>query len=159
MPAETKAEIKPIATNRKAFADYDFEETFEAGLALMGSEVKSLRNGSCNLRDGFVEERGGELWLLQVHISEYKQATVWGHEPLRPRKLLLHRKEIAKLAEKVRIKGYTIVPTKLYWKGGRAKLEIALGKGRKQYDKRQAIAERENKIQMQRIIKNRGQDE
>jgi SsrA-binding protein len=159
MPAETKAEIKPIATNRKAFADYDFEETFEAGLSLMGSEVKSLRNGSCNLRDGFVEERGGELWLLQVHISEYKQATVWGHEPLRPRKLLLHRKEIAKLAEKVRIKGYTIVPTKLYWKGGRAKLEIALGKGRKQYDKRQAIAERENKIQMQRIIKNRGQDE
>jgi SsrA-binding protein len=125
----------------------------------MGSEVKSLRNGSCNLKDGFVEERGGELWLLQVHISEYKQATVWGHEPLRPRKLLLHRREIEELAEKVRIKGYSIVPTKLYWKDGRAKVEIALGKGRKQYDKRQAISERENKIQMQRILKNRSQDE
>jgi len=156
---DAKADFKPIATNRKAYADYDFEETLEAGLSLMGSEVKSLRNGSCNLRDGFVEERGGELWLLQVHISEYTQANIWGHEPLRPRKLLLHRKEIAKLAEKVRIKGYSIVPTKLYWKNGRAKIEIALGKGRKQYDKRQAISDRENKIQMQRIIKNRSQDE
>ena len=156
---DAKVNFKPIATNRKAFADYDFEETFEAGLSLMGSEVKSLRNGSCSLRDGFVEERGGELWLLQVHISEYTQANIWGHEPLRPRKLLMHRKEIAKLAEKVRIKGYSIVPTKLYWKDGRAKIEIALGKGRKQYDKRQAISDRENKIQMQRIIKNRSQDE
>ncbi len=156
---EAKADYKPIATNRKAFADYDFEETFEAGLSLLGSEVKSLRAGSCNLRDGFVEDRGGELWLLQVHISEYKQATIWGHEPLRPRKLLLHRKEIEKLAEKVRIKGYSIIPTKIYWKNGRAKLEIALGKGRKQYDKRQAVSERENKIQMQRILKNRNQDE
>lgn len=156
---EAKADYKPIATNRKAFADYDFEETFEAGLSLLGSEVKSLRAGSCNLRDGFVEDRGGELWLLQVHISEYKQATIWGHEPLRPRKLLLHRKEIEKLAEKVRIKGYSIIPTKIYWKNGRAKLEIALGKGRKQYDKRQAVSDRENKIQMQRILKNRNQDE
>lgn len=156
---EAKADYKPIATNRKAFADYDFEETLEAGLSLLGSEVKSLRAGSCNLRDGFVEDRGGELWLLQVHISEYKQATIWGHEPLRPRKLLLHRKEIEKLAEKVRIKGYSIIPTKIYWKNGRAKLEIALGKGRKQYDKRQAVSERENKIQMQRILKNRNQDE
>lgn len=148
-----KQDYKPIATNRKAFADYEMEETLEAGVVLLGSEVKSLRNGGCNLRDGFVEERNGEFWLLQVHIAEYKQAAVWGHEPLRPRKLLLHKKEIAKFTSKVRERGFTIVPTKLYWKEGRAKIEIALAKGRKDYDKRNAIADRENKRDLQRVLK------
>lgn len=151
-------DYKPIATNRKAYHDYDLGETVEAGLVLTGSEVKSLRAGACNLRDGFAEIRDGEVWLLQVHISEYKQANVWGHAPLRPRKLLLHKKEILKLYDQIRIKGFTLIPTKMYWKDGRAKVELALAKGRKDYDKRQAIAERDNKRDLQRILKSRGQD-
>src|SRR5579859_6618567 len=141
-----ESEYKQIATNRRARHDYDLGESYEAGLVLMGSEVKSLRAHGATLGDGFVEERGGELWLLQVHIAEYDYyASAFGHEPRRPRKLLLHKKEIAKLVSKMRERGYTVVPTQMYFKKGRAKVEIALARGRRQYDKRAVIAERENR--------------
>ncbi len=149
------AEYKPIATNRKARHDYEIGETIEAGLVLIGSEVKSLRAGACNLRDGYVEERGGELWLMQVHISEYKQANVWGHEPLRPRKLLLHKKEIGRLLNKVREKGFTIVPTRMYFKDGRVKVEIALARGLRKYDKRQALAAKDSRRDIDRAMRER----
>ena len=142
-----------VATNRKARHDYDLEPGIEAGMVLIGSEIKSIRDHHVNIQDGFVQEQGGELWLLGVHISPYEQANRYNHEPLRPRKLLLHRGEIARLMTRVREKGFTLVPTQLYLKNGRAKIEIALGKGRKQHDKRDAIAEREAQRTMQRVIK------
>ncbi len=147
------AEYKPIATNRKAYHDYEIGDTFEAGLVLMGSEVKSLRSGQCNMQDGFVEDRDGELWMLQVHISEYAQANIWGHEPLRPRKLLLHKQEIARLIARKREKGFTLVPTKMYFKDGRAKVEVALARGRNKGDKRQAMAEKDARRDIQRALK------
>jgi SsrA-binding protein len=149
------AGTKQIANNRKAYHDYDLGDSFEAGLVLMGSEVKSLRDGHCNLRDGFVEERGGELWLLQADIPLYKHAKLWGHtDPRRPRKLLLHRQEILKLIAQLRERGMTIIPTKMYWKDGRAKVEIALAKGRRDYDKRGVTAERDVQRDIRRTLKN-----
>src|SRR5579859_1175021 len=144
---------KVIATNRKASHDYSLEETFEAGLVLMGSEIKSIREKGVNLKDGYVLEQSGELWLMNVHISSYDQASIFGHDPLRPRKLLLHRKEIARLITRMREKGYTVVPTLLYLKKGRAKDEIALARGRKQYDKRAAIAERDSQREVARALR------
>ncbi len=149
------AEYKPIATNRKAHHDYELGEMFEAGLVLMGSEVKSIRAGGVSLRDGFVHERGGELWLMQVHIAEYEQGGVWGHEPLRPRKLLLHKKEVEKLLTKVHERGYSIIPTRMYFKDGRVKVEVALAKGRKTYDKRAALADKDASRDIQRALKER----
>ena len=149
---------KILATNRKAHFDYTLEEQIEAGLVLRGSEIKSLREGRANLKEGYVSEQNGELWLLNVHISEYEQAGVWGHEPLRPRKLLLHRKEIQRLISQMHERGYTIIPTQLYLKDGRAKVEIALAKGKKQYDKRQALAAQDSRRDIQRALKERDQD-
>ena len=149
---------KVITTNRKARHDYSLEDTFEAGLVLMGSEIKSIRDNRVNLQDGFVAEREGELWLMNVHISPYDQASVFGHEPMRPRKLLMHRKEIARLTAQMRERGYTVVPTLLYLKNGRAKVEIALARGKKQYDKRAAIAERDSKREIARILKDRDRE-
>jgi SsrA-binding protein len=148
---------KVISTNRKAHHDYSLEDKFEAGLVLMGSEIKSIRDKGANLQDGFVGEREGELWLMNVHISPYDQAGIFGHEPRRARKLLLNKKEIAYLKAKVREKGYSIIPTLLYLKNGKAKVEIALGKGKKQYDKRQAIAEKDSKREIARTMKGRDQ--
>lgn len=149
------AGIKIIATNRKAGRDFHLEDRHEAGLVLMGTEIKSIRAGRVNLSDGYVQPRDGELWLINVHIAPYDPAGRYGHEPLRPRKLLLHRREIERLASRVRERGYTIVPTRLYLKGGRAKVEIALARGKRQYDKRQAIAKRDAQRDIDRALKER----
>jgi SsrA-binding protein len=148
-------ERQVVATNRKAHHDYTLEDTFEAGIVLMGSEIKSIRDHRVNLKDGYVAERGGELWLLNVHISSYDQASIFGHDPMRPRKLLLHRKEIARLISRMRERGYSIVPTLMYLKKGRAKVEIALAKGKKEYDKRHAIAEKDSRREVERALRER----
>lgn len=143
----------PVISNRKAFHDYFVEETYEAGLELLGSEVKSIRAGRANLRDSFAKVVGGEVWLWNAHISPYDAASYNGHEPTRPRRLLLHRSEIDRLVSKVQEQGYTLVPLRLYFKGRRAKVELAVAKGRKQYDKREAIAEREAAREIQRALR------
>jgi SsrA-binding protein len=147
--------IKVVATNRKASRDFYLEERREAGLVLMGTEIKSIRAGRVNLSDGYVQPRDGELWLLNVHIAPYDPSGRYGHEPRRPRKLLLHRQEIDRLTSRVQERGYTIVPVRLYLRGGRAKVEIALARGKRKYDKRQAIAEREAQQQVERELKER----
>ncbi len=151
--AKSKGDRQVIATNRKAHHKYTLEETLEAGLVLVGSEIKSIREHRVNLSEGYVEEQGGELWLMDVHIAEYKEASHFGHKPTRPRKLLLHRKEINRLATRVRERGYTIVPTLLYLKNGRAKVEIALARGKQQHDKRDAISDREMDRNIRRALK------
>jgi len=135
---------KLIAQNRKARHDYHIEDTYEAGLVLMGTEVKSLRAGHANLVDGFVDIEKDEVWLHSVHIPEYSNGTWTNHSARRKRKLLLNRSEIDKIERKVNEKGYTIVPLSLYFKDGRAKVEIALAKGKKTWDKRQALRERDD---------------
>ncbi|MGH3366087.1 MAG: SsrA-binding protein SmpB [Nocardioidaceae bacterium] len=134
---------KLVAQNRKARHDYHVEDTYEAGLVLTGTEVKSLRAGRASLADGFAEVRDDEVWLRGVHIPEYTEGTWTNHEPRRGRKLLLHRTEIARIESRVNERGLTLVPLALYFKDGRAKVEIALARGKRQYDKRQAIAKRE----------------
>ncbi|HEX2176152.1 MAG TPA: SsrA-binding protein SmpB [Nocardioidaceae bacterium] len=134
---------KLVAQNRKARYDYHVEDTYEAGMVLTGTEVKSLRAGRASLVDGFAEMRGDEVWLQGVHIPEYTQGTWTNHEPRRARKLLLHRREIERIASRVNEKGLTLVPLALYFKDGKAKVEIALARGKKAYDKRQAIAKRQ----------------
>ncbi len=143
---------KTIAVNRKARHDYHIEETLEAGLVLKGTEIKSIRAGRVNLRDGYAQVRDGEVWLMNVHIAPYEMAGHESHEPRRPRKLLLHRHQINRLAGKVQAKGYTLVPLRLYLKDNRAKVEIALARGKKQYDKRQAIAKRDAEREIERAI-------
>lgn len=145
-----KSVIRVIATNRKAYHDYHLEQTFEAGIALTGSEIKSVRAGRVNLRDSFVQIRDGEAWLVDAHIAQYEQASRENHEPKRDRKLLLHRQEIARLASRVQEKGYTIVPLRMYLKGNLAKVEIALARGKRLYDKREAIAKRDSEREMER---------
>ena len=136
--------IKVIATNRKASFEYFLLERFEAGLALQGSEIKSIRAGQMSIQESFVEiENGEQAWLVEAHIAPYAQANRFNHEPRRKRRLLLHKKQIHELWNSVRIKGMTIVPTRVYLKDGRAKIEIALAKGKKAYDKRAAIAKRD----------------
>jgi SsrA-binding protein len=134
---------KLVAQNRKARHDYHVEDTYEAGLVLTGTEVKSLRAGRASLVDGFAEVRDGEVWLQGVHIPQYTEGTWTNHEPRRARKLLLHRREIERIDARVRERGLTVVPLSLYFKEGRAKVEIALARGKKAYDKRQAIAKRQ----------------
>lgn len=143
---------KLVASNRKASHDYFLEDRFEAGIALMGSEIKSVRAGKVQLREAYVDVRNGQAFLLNAHISPYDPASRENHEPLRSRRLLLHKKEIAKLLEKTQQKGYTIVPTRMYLTKGRAKVEIALAKGKHNYDKRQVIAERDSKRDIARQI-------
>lgn len=143
-----------IATNRKARHDYFLEDEIEAGLVLVGSEIKSIRERRVNIREGYVQVQNGELWLVNVHIADYKQAGPhYGHDPLRPRKLLLHRKEIERIIGKIQEKGYTLIPTVLYLRRGRAKIEIALARGKKQYDKRQALAQRDSQRQIERALR------
>jgi SsrA-binding protein len=143
---------KVVASNRKARHDYHIEDTFEAGLSLMGTEVKALRAGRCSLVDGFAQFSGDELWLEGVHIPEYTQGTWTNHAPRRRRKLLLHREELDKIASKTREKGKTIVPLAVYFKDGRAKVEIALATGKKHYDKRHALRERQDRLEAERAI-------
>jgi len=144
---------KVVSTNRKARHDYEILDTYEAGLVLTGSEIKSIRAGHVNLREGFVQVRDNELWLLNTHIAAYDQAGKFGHDPLRPRKLLLHRKEIDRIAARVQEKGLTIVPTMLYLTRGRAKVEIALARGKKQYDKRESLRKRDSQRQIERSLR------
>lgn len=150
------AGIKVVATNRKAGRDYHLEDKQEAGLVLKGTEIKSIRAGRVNLSDGYVQPRDGELWLVNVHIAPYDPAgQYYGHDSLRPRKLLLHRREIDRLLSRIVERGYTVVPTRMYLKDGRAKVEIALARGKRKYDKRQAIAERTAKRDVERALKER----
>jgi len=147
--------IKVIATNRKARHEYHFHDTYEAGLVLQGTEIKSIRAGRVSLQEGYVSFEGGEAWLVDVHIATYDPASQQNHEPRRRRKLLLHRREIDRLRGRVQEKGYTVVPSRLYLKDGRAKIEIALARGKRQYDKRQTIAKRDAQRQVDRAIKER----
>jgi SsrA-binding protein len=148
-PAEGE---KLVAQNRRARFDYAIEDAWEAGIALTGSEVKSLREGNVSLSDAYAQPRGDELFLVNCRIGEYKQAAHFGHAPLRERKLLMRRAELVRIRGKVEQRGYTLVPLRLYFKGGWAKVEIGLGKGRAHEDRRDAIAERESKREMDRAL-------
>ncbi|WP_369056423.1 SsrA-binding protein SmpB [Kineococcus terrestris] len=150
MPREEGRKV--IASNRKARHDYHVLDTYEAGISLMGTEVKALRMGRASLVDGFAQIDGGEVWLEHVHIPEYVQGTWTNHTPRRKRKLLLHRAEIDKWAGKVRESGMSIVPLQLYFEGGRVKVEIALVKGKKEYDKRHALRERQDRREAERAM-------
>lgn len=144
---------KTVAVNRKASHDYEFLERYEAGLVLTGTEIKSIRDGRVNLRDSFARVQHGELWLHGMHIAEYPAASQFNHEPGRARKLLLHKNEVEHLASVQEQRGLTVIATRLYLKCGRAKVELAVGKGRKSYDKRAAVAEREANIAIQRALR------
>jgi len=145
--------VKIIAKNRRVRHEYHILETFEAGLALKGTEIKSIRAHRVSLKRGYVQPRDGELWLVDVHIAEYEQGNRENHDPLRPRKLLLHRREINKIIAALSQKGLTCVPTRLYLKNGRAKVEIALARGKKLHDKRQAMARRDSQRQVERALR------
>ncbi len=148
--------IKIIAENRKARHDYTILETFEAGLALTGTEVKSLRAGKANLKDSYAQvTKGEEVLVYQLHISPYEHGNIYNHDPLRNRRLLLHKGEIRRLLGKVKEKGYALVPLKLYFKGGLVKLELALAVGKKLYDKRQDLAKRVAQREMERALRSR----
>lgn len=150
------ARERPVAQNRKARHDYDVLETFECGIALLGSEVKSLRAGKVQLRDAYARVEGGEVWLLGVHVSPYAFAFGFGsHDPERPRKLLLHRRQIDELLGRTRQESLTLVPLSIYFKEGRAKVELALARGRKTYDKRRAIAARDAAREVERAASTR----
>jgi SsrA-binding protein len=144
-----------VATNRQAYHDYFVDETIEAGIVLTGTEVKSIREGKVNLRGAFARIKEGEVWLENVHIAEYAQGTYMNHAPLRDRKLLMHRREIARLTQRIQAKGQTLVPLKLYFKDNHVKVELGLCRGKKLYDKREAIAERESQRELARITKQR----
>lgn len=146
---------KVVATNRKARHDYEIVDTFECGIVLRGSEVKSLRDAQVQLKDAYADIRDGEVWLERVHIAPYSFAVGGGHDPERPRKLLLHRREIERLLIKVNEVGLTLIPLQIYFKEGKAKVELALAKGRRTYDKRQKIRERMEKREMDRARRRR----
>ncbi len=158
MPKESGRKV--IASNRKARHDYSVLDTYEAGLVLVGTEVKSLREGRANLVDAFAQIDDGEAWLHNLHIPEYAQGTWTNHSPRRRRKLLLHSEEIGKLIGRTQESGFTLVPLSLYFKDGRAKVEIALARGKKDYDRRHALAERDARRDMQRALgrRNKGMD-
>ena len=152
---DTDRDTRLVASNRKAYHDYFIDETLEAGLVLLGTEVKSLRAGRANLRDSYVEPRAGELYLIGAHISPYEQGNIANHEPRRPRKLLVHKDELRRLLAKVAEKGYTLVPTRLYFSGPHAKVEVALARGKRQYDKRVALAKRDAQREVERELRGR----
>ncbi len=147
---------KIIARNKKAFHEYFIEESYQAGVVLMGSEIKSIRGNRISLQEGFIQEMGGELWLMQVNIAPYEQASFFGHtDPLRPRKLLLKKKEIARIVTQLRERGYTAVPTQVYLVGGLAKVEVSIARGKKLYDKRDTLAKKDAQRDIQRALKDR----
>lgn len=151
-------ERQNITVNRKAFHDYFIDDRYEAGIVLQGTEVKSLRAGRANLQDAYAKVLNGECWLYGCHISPFEQGNRFNHEPLRTRKLLLKKREIAELAEMSQQKGLTLVPLRLYWSDGRAKCEIGIGRGKKSYDKRESLKERETMREIDRVVRarNRG---
>jgi SsrA-binding protein len=144
------SEEKPVVTNRKARHQYEIVDHIEAGLVLVGSEVKSLRAGRANLADAYARVINGEVWVIGMHISQYKEAASQNHDPLRDRKLLLHRSEIKKLARRIDEKGFTLIPLRLYFKKNMAKLELGIARGKRQYDKKIAIAQKDAKREMER---------
>jgi len=150
---KTEDKEKNITVNRKARHEYAILQTFEAGIALVGTEVKSLRQGKANLVDGYAKIENGEVWLVSVHISEYTQGNINNHDPVRQRKLLLKSSEIRKLIGKTKEKGLTLIPLRLYFKNGKVKVELALAKGKKVYDKRRDIAKRDFQREQERKIK------
>ena len=150
-----KFRMKIVAQNRKAFHDYSIEETVEAGIVLTGTEVKSLREGKANLKDSYVLIKDGEVLLLNCHISPYTHGNIMNHDPLRTRKLLLHKKEIARIQAKALQKGYSLIPLKIYFKESRAKVEIGLARGKKMYEKRDSIKKREADREIERALKTR----
>ena len=145
--------IKTVATNRKAYHNYHLGDSLEAGIALTGTEIKSIRAGRVSLGDAYVRPEAGELWLVNAHIARYEASSYLSHEPRRPRKLLLHRKQIDSLTSKVLERGFTLVPVKLYIKDSIAKVEVALAKGKKLFDKREAIARRDSERELRRVLK------
>jgi len=146
--------VKIIATNKKALFNYERLESFEAGISLLGSEVKSIREGKISLKESYAELRGGEVFLVNCHISPYKAANIFNHEPLREKKLLLHKREIKKLVGKIREKGYTLIPTKVIINDrGKVKVEMALAKGKRTYQKREVIKERDREREMRSELK------
>ncbi len=154
-----KESIHTIADNRKARHDYFIEEQYEAGIVLTGSEIKSLRNGRINMRGGYARVVRGEVWLYDIHISTYEQSgTHFNHEPTRARKLLLHRREIGRITGLIERQGYTLVPLRIYLKGRRAKVELGLARGKKLYDKREDIAKRDARREIDRAMKQRRYD-
>jgi len=145
--------IKVIATNRRAYHDYHVGEGIEAGISLTGTEIKSIRGGRVNLRDSYVRPENGQMWLLGTNIARYDAGGIWGHDPDRPRRLLLHKDQIINLTSKVKDKGFTIIATRLYLKDSLAKVEIALARGKKLYDKREAITRRDTEREIGRAMK------
>ncbi|HLP15175.1 MAG TPA: SsrA-binding protein SmpB [Bacteroidota bacterium] len=152
----TESEQKTVVSNRKARHDYEVLDSYETGIVLKGSEVKSLRLANANLQDSYAMIRGGEVWLEGMHINTYEQANQFNHEPVRARRLLLHKKEIRKLFSKTNERGLTLVPLKVYFSNGKAKVELGLCKGKKSYDKRETLAKRDHDIEMQRERRARG---
>ena len=153
------AGVKVVAKNRRARHDYEILDVFEAGIALVGTEVKSLREGQIQLKDSYARPESGELWLIGVHVSPYAQADGFGgHDPERRRKLLLHHHEIAELTERVKLESLTLVPLSVYFKEGKAKVELAVAKGRRRYDKREAIAERDASRDAERSFAHRNRE-
>ena len=154
--AKSKPKDNALAQNRKARHDYNILETYEAGIALTGTEIKSVRASRLNLKDGFAQVKNGEVWLMNVHISLYDQGNIFNHDPLRNRKLLLHKKEIKHLSEETQKKGITIVPLKVYIKNGFAKVLIGIAQGKHVYDKRETIKRRDQEREIRRTLKNYG---
>jgi SsrA-binding protein len=150
---------KLITSNRKARRDYEILDTLEAGISLLGTEVKALRDGKASLAEAYARVDSDEVWLVGAHIPEYSHGNRQNHEPTRPRKLLLHKAEIARLRGKIEEKGLTVIPLRLYWKRGRAKVEIALGRGKKSFDKRDDVAKREAQREMDRALSRRRRGE
>ncbi len=148
-----KSSIKLIANNKKAYHDYFIEDTYEAGIALAGTEVKSLRMGRCSVKESFIRSDHGELFVYQMHISPYEKGNIFNKDPLRPRKLLLHRHEIRKIEGQIAQKGYTLVPLKVYFKDSLVKVEIGLARGKKLYDKRADIAKKDQRREAEREFK------
>jgi SsrA-binding protein len=151
--SDTQSGMKVIAQNKKARFEYEMIETFEAGLVLQGTEIKAIRNHQVSLSRSYVQPRDGELWLLEAHISEYAHGNRENHDPVRPRKLLLKRREINKILDQLAQKGLTLIPTRIYLKNGRAKVEIALARGKKLHDKRQSLAKRDSDRQIDRALR------
>lgn len=152
-PPEAKAAFRDIAVNRRALHDYEILQRFEAGISLTGSEIKSVRGNKVSLQEAYARPLNGEIWLIGAHIAQYGPAAQFGHEPDRSRRLLLHRAQIRQIEEQVSQRGLTLIPLRLYLKNGTAKIELALARGRKQYDKREAIAKREAERDMARALR------
>ena len=147
--------IKIVAKNNKAHHEYFIEEKFEAGIELFGTEVKSIRQGTMHLKEAWCQVKDGELWIKQMHISPYEQGNIFNKDPLRPRRLLMHKREINYLFGKVKQDGYSLIPLSVYFRGSRVKVEVALCKGKKLYDKREDVAKKDAKRQMDRVMKER----